>query len=206
MDNITMEEILQAAVDYVVNPNDEQAQQNFSKLKESLVVLEYIPLQKKRLLLEAAFLFLKTYENNGVDFALYKELTRVFFLLLGYVDNLDLASVVGFLSQEAYDVLQLSGLLNYIAGYCRDDFFNCYQMLDDMYRFEHLQSLMGIFQTVDVSSVKELTAAFENFKNNLTPEFLSSLSKVSAINDPSLERIRTSVDETLFSGKTTKKQ
>ena len=205
MDNITMKEILQAAVDYVANPNDEQAQQNFSKLKERLVVLEYIPLQKKRLLLEAAFLFLKTYENGGVDFALYKELTRVFFLLLGYVDNLDLASVVGFLSQEAYDVLQLSGLLNYIVGYCRDDFFNCYQMLDDMYRFEHLQSLMGIFSAVDTSSVKELTKAFESFKKILTPEFLLSLNNVLAINDPELERIRKATEEAAFKGLSTQK-
>lgn len=199
MDNITMKEIMEIATNYLQNPTDKEAERKLNTLKNQLVVREYLPMKRKRILLQSCVVYIIQTSNNSADFAYYKEMMRVFIMLFGYVANVDSDTMVEYINDTTYDVLQLSGILKYISEFCHNDFYNCVQMLDDLFKFEHLSQIMSALEAADTSRMDDLIKLFNEFKgDSLSPEVLQSLSKVLSFDDPTLAHIRDEYDSGLF--------
>lgn len=192
-------EVLATAAKWLENPEDEEAALAFSELQRGLVVREYMPIGQKEIVLRKALIDMRTDEEiMPYTASILYEIALVFDCLLAYVVNMD--SNIDNLYKDAsfYDILKLSGLINYILSFCGKDYEDLRKMADRMISFDNLTELAKNIEITSPEQIDRLTNEFKRFRTETNPEILKRLGDMAAINDPLLYKIKDNIENEAF--------
>ena len=118
--------------------------------------------------------------------------------LLAYVVNLNPEMDNLYKDRDFYDLLQVSGLVEYIMQFCKDDYDKFVKMADRMISFDNLKELAKNIELTSPEQVERLTKEFERFRTESSTERLVALGKVAAANDPMLNNIKKSIEDAAY--------
>ena len=111
-------EVLAAAAEWAQNPENTDAAEALENIKNSLVIKDYMPLKQKELCLNKMLIDIYVEKDSADAFSVGTEIAMLFDCLLGYVVNLNQDIDTLFKDTEFYDLLYISGIVNYILGFC----------------------------------------------------------------------------------------
>ena len=195
MENISILDLFEVLGDFVADPADEEAAQKVSDYKSKLVIRNFLPMKQK----EAAML--KTlYDIQAVDveshhFSAAMEISLTFNALLAYVVNIDYDIQEALKDEIFYDVFWVSGLGDYILGFCEKDYNRLRDMVERMISFENLKELLEEISKMTPESVDRLTDMFKSFSLKDNSELIRNLADIARHHDPLLTKVKDSVVE-----------
>ena len=192
-------EILAAGAKFLENPTDENAFMELEGIKNSLVVKDYMPIAQKEIVLRKAIIDMRVDEEAmPYTASILYEIALLFDCLLGYVINLD-QNIDGLYKDASfYDILKLSGVVDYILKFCAKDYEQLIRMADRMISFDNLNELCKNISIVSPEEVTKLTQAFNNFTTDTNPEVLKRLGDIMAADDPLLANVKNAIEDNAF--------
>ena len=191
-------EVLAAAAEWAQNPESTDAAEALENIKNSLVIKDYMPLKQKELCLNKMLIDIYVEKDSADAFSVGTEIAMLFDCLLGYVVNLNQDIDTLFKDTEFYDLLYISGIVNYILGFCQTDYNKLEKMADRMISYDNLKDLIETIDMASPDSVKELTEEFKRFRTDTKPDMLKHLVDIIAGNDPLLERTKKTIKDGAF--------
>lgn len=192
-------EILAAAAEWLNDPEDEEKANLFETIKSQLIVREYMPLGQKEICLRKAIIDVRSDEElMPYTASILYEIAVLFDCLLAYVVNLEPDIDSLYKDASFYDLIVMSGLKDYILSFCGKDYEDMRHMADRMITFDNLKELTKMLNFASDEEVRSLTNEFKNFTTNTDTELLRGLSKLMAMNDPLMNSIKNSVEDTAF--------
>lgn len=191
-------EVLAAAAEWAQNPENTDAVEALENIKNSLVIKDYMPLKQKELCLNKMLIDIYVEKDSADAFSVGTEIAMLFDCLLGYVVNLNQDIDTLFKDTEFYDLLYISGIVNYILGFCQTDYNKLEKMADRMISYDNLKDLIETFDMASPDSVKELTEEFKRFRTDTKPDMLKHLGDIMAGNDPLLARTKKTMEDGAF--------
>ena len=128
-------DLLDAAAEFLSNPTDEQTYSRFNQMKANLVIRTFLPIEQKRTVMLKTLYDLNVNDMGGENVAVALEISLTFNGLFAYVVHVDY-DISDVLKDEAfYDVFWVSGLGDYILGFCEKDFNRLKNMVTSMVSF-----------------------------------------------------------------------
>lgn len=191
-------EVLAAAAEWAQNPENADAAEVLENIKNSLVIKDYMPLKQKELCLNKMLMDIYIEKDNADAFSIGTETAMLFDCLLGYVVNLDQDIDTLFKDVEFYDLLYISGIADYILGFCQIDYNRLEKMAERMISYDNLKNLVEVIDMASPDTVKELTEEFKKFRTDTKPDMLKHLSDIMAGNDPLLTRTKKTMEDGAF--------
>lgn len=195
----TIEEVLTVATEWLNDIENKEKLEALEEMKTSFVVRDYMPIVQKEILLRKALI--DTHFDEEImpyTASILYEISIVFDGLLAYVVNLNPAIDSFYKDSAYYDVLKLSGIIDYILSFCEKDYDAFKHMADRMISFDNLNELSKNFELSSPEQVQQLTDEFKRFTTETNPEILKALGNIAAANDPLLTNIRTSIEDAAF--------
>lgn len=191
-------EVLAAAAEWAQNPENADAAEVLENIKNSLVIKDYMPLKQKELCLNKMLMDIYVEKDSVDSFSIGTEISMLFDCLLGYVVNLNQDIDTLFKDTEFYDLLYISGIVDYILGFCQTDYNRLEKMVEKMISYDNLKDLMETIDMASPDTVKELTEEFKRFRTDTKPDMLKHLGDIMAANDPLLTRTKKTMEDGAF--------
>lgn len=191
-------EILAAAAEWAENPEKEEAIEALENIKNSLIVKDYMPIKQKGMCLNKMLIDIYVDKDTSDSAAVGEEIAMLFDCLLAYVVNLDYDIDTLFKDAEYYDLLYISGIVDYILGFCQKDYNKLERMVDKMISYDNLLELMSQMDMATPENVEELTKEFKRFRTETNPEILKNLGDIMVNNDPLLARTKKTIEDSAF--------
>lgn len=194
-----IQDVLTIAAEWLDDANNQEKMDAFEDMKASLVIRDYMPIAQKELLLRKALIDIKMDEEiMPYTASILYEIALVFDGLLAYVVNIDPAVDTYFKDAQFYDLLKISGLIDYILSFCENDYNDFCKLAEKMISFDNLSELSKNLELTSPEQIQRLTDEFKQFTTETNPEVLKSLGNIAAANDPLLTNIRTSIEDAAF--------
>ena len=192
-------EILAAAAEWLNDPENEEKAKAFEEIKTALVIRDYMPLGQKELVMRKALIDMRSDEQVlPYTASVLYEIALLFDCLLAYVVNLDANIDSIYKDASFYDILKLSGIIDYILSFCEKDYDSLRQMADRMISFDNLKELTKNIELASPEQVQRLTDEFKRFTTETTPEVLKHMGEIMAANDPLLTNIKKNIEDEAF--------
>ena len=192
-------EILAAAAEWLNDPEDEEKALKFNEIQQGLVIRDYMPLGQKELIMRKALIDMRSDEQVlPYTASILHEIALLFDCLLAYVVNLDPNIDNIYKDASFYDILKLSGIIDYILSFCEKDYESLRQMADRMISFDNLKELTKNIELASPEQVQRLTDEFKRFTTDTNSEVLKHMGEIMAANDPLLNRIKTNIEDEAF--------
>lgn len=197
-----MYEVVQICADYVQSPETKEKAEAFENLKSSLIIKNYLPLKQKEIALKKILSDIQMDDEELYSFSTYKNICLLFDGLMAYVVNINY-DIDGVLKDtEIYDLLMISGFVDFVLQYCYHDYMKLELDLQDILSMRGIYSLAKEFDRISPEAVDTLTQAFKRFALETDPQVLKMYADISAANDPLLNTIKKTVEQTAQSGST----
>lgn len=194
-----IQDVLTIAAEWLDDASNQEKMDAFEDMKASLVIRDYMPIAQKELLLRKALIDIKMDEEMmPYTASILYEIALVFDGLLAYVVNIDPAIDTYFKDAQFYDLLKISGLIDYILSFCEKDYNDFCKLSEKMISFDNLSELSKNLELTSPEQIQRLTDEFKRFTTETNPEVLKSLGNIAAVNDPLLTNIRTSIEDAAF--------
>ena len=192
-------EILAAAAEWLNDPENEEKAKKIEDIKSSLIIRAYMPLEQKEILMRKALIDMQSdKEIMPYTASILYEIALVFDCLLGYVVNLDADIDNLYKDASFYDILQLSGIIDYILSFCEKDYESLRKMADRMISFDNLKELSKNIELTSPEQINELTEEFKRFRTDTSPEVFKHIGQIMASNDPLLNNIKNNIEGEAF--------
>ena len=192
-------EILSAAAEWLNDPESEEKNKAFEDIKTALVIRDYMPLEQKEIIMRKALIDMRSDEEvMPYTASILYEIALVFDCLLAYVVNLDPNIDNVYKDASFYDLLYMSGVIDYILSFCGKDYEFLRKMADRMISFDNLKELSKNIEIASPEYINALTEEFKRFRTDTNPEMLKHLGEIMAGNDPLLNNIKKNVENVAF--------
>ena len=191
-------EVLAAAAEWAQDPENADAAEVLENIKNSLVIKDYMPLKQKELCLNKMLMDIYVEKDSADSFSIGTEIAMLFDCLLGYIVNLNQDIDTLFKDAEFYDLLYISGIADYILGFCQTDYNRLEKMAEKMISYDNLKDLVETIDMASPDAVKELTEEFKKFRTDTKPDMLKHLGDIMAGNDPLLARTKKTMEDGAF--------
>ena len=192
-------EILSAAAEWLNDPESEEKNKAFEDIKTALVIRDYMPLEQKEIIMRKALIDMRSDEEvMPYTASILYEIALVFDCLLAYVVNLDPNIDNVYKDASFYDLLYMSGVIDYILSFCGKDYEFLRKMADRMISFDNLKELSKNIEITSPEYINALTEEFKRFRTDTNPEMLKHLGEIMAGNDPLLNNIKKNVEDVAF--------
>lgn len=192
-------EILSAAAEWLNDPESEEKNKVFEDIKTALVIRDYMPLEQKEIVMRKALIDMRSDEEvMPYTASILYEIALVFDCLLAYVVNLDPNIDNVYKDASFYDLLYMSGVIDYILSFCGKDYEFLRKMADRMISFDNLKELSKNIEIASPEYINALTEEFKRFRTDTNPEMLKHLGEIMAGNDPLLNNIKKNVENVAF--------
>lgn len=191
-----MYEVVQVCADYVQDPENKESAEAFENLKSSLIVKNYLPLKQKEIALKKILSDIQMDDEELYSFSTYKNICLLFDGLMAYVVNVNY-DIDGVLKDtEIYDILMVSGFVDFVLQYCYRDYMKLELDLQDILSMRGIYSLAKEFDRISPEAVDKLTQEFKRFALETDPQILKMYADISAANDPLLHTVKQTVEQT----------
>lgn len=191
-------EILSVVAEWLQDPQNEDLYNAVEEIKHNLVVKEYMPIRQKELCLRKALIDMRADEALPYTCSVLYEIAILFDGLLGYVVNLNPDIDAFYKDGDFYDLLWLSGIIDYILGFCKEDYERLKRMADRMISFDNLKEITNGIQLTSPEQIDRLTNEFKRFTIETNPEILKSIGKILENNDPLLTEIKNNIEDMAY--------
>ena len=192
-------EILAAAAEWLNDPENEEKSNAFEDIKTALVIRDYMPLEQKEIIMRKALIDMRSEEEvMPYTASILYEIALVFDCLLAYVVNLDPNIDNVYKDASFYDILYMSGVIDYILSFCGRDYEFLRKMADRMISFDNLKELSKNIEVTSPEYINALTEEFKHFRTDTNPEVLKHLGEIMAGNDPLLNNIKKNVEDVAY--------
>lgn len=192
-------EVLAAAAEWLNDPESEEKNKVLEDIKTALVIRDYMPLEQKEIVMRKALIDMRSDEEvMPYTASILYEIALVFDCLLAYVVNLDPNIDNVYKDASFYDLLYMSGVIDYILSFCGKDYEFLRKMADRMISFDNLKELSKNIEIASPEYINALTEEFKRFRTDTNPEMLKHLGEIMAGNDPLLNNIKKNVENVAF--------
>lgn len=190
-------DLLEAASDWLSEPEDEEKTKNFEKIKSEIIIKSYMPLATKNAVVKRALFDIKTSDDRLDEFPQALEISLLFDVLLEYT-NIQWDNDVELKDAAFYDILWASGVCDMILEYCRPDYERVIRMVETMFSFENLCSLVDMINKMTPDSVEELTKEIRKIRVDSDPKVLHDYATLARSADPILHKTADAVEDTAY--------
>lgn len=187
-------EVLAAAAMWADDPTNEEKIEALEEIKRGFVIRNYMPLAQKELCLRKALIDMRTEEDGPYSWSVLYEIALLFDGLLAYVVNLNPEMDKLYKNRDFYDLLWVSGVVEYILQFCKEDYDKFVRMADRMISFDNIKELVKNIELTSPEQVERLTKEFERFITESSTEKLAHLGKIAAANDPLLMQVKQNIE------------
>lgn len=195
----TIGELLGICANYLNDPNNEAAANDFKKMKDGIMVKAYMPLQQKELLLRRALLAAQVESEDPHSFVVAEELVTLFYIKLSYVVNFDMASLESIWVDKPYaDLICASGLDDYITKLGGRDMERTINMFYRTVSYDNLKNLIRTLEATTPENITDLVDAFNKFTMETDPAKLKLFGDIAAFNDPLLVGIKENIIDNAY--------
>ena len=192
-------EILAAAAEWLNDQEDEEKALKFNEIQRGLIIRDYMPLGQKELVMRKALIDMRSDEQVlPYTASVLYEIALLFDCLLAYVVNLDPNIDNIYKDASFYDILKLSGIIDYILSFCEKDYASLRRMADRMISFDNLNELTKNIELASPEQIQSLTEEFKRFTTDTNPEMLKHIGEIMAANDPLLTNIKKNIEDEAF--------
>ena len=199
MKKYKIEDVLTVCVNWLNDQENEEAALAFNELQSNLVIRNYMPIEQKELVLRKALIDAKIDDNiTPYTLSVLYEIAMLFDCLLAYVVNIDPSMDSYYKDVNFYDILQMSGLIDYILSFCEKDYENLCRLADRMVSFDNLNELSKNLELTSPEQIDRLTNEFKRFTVDTSPEVLKSLGNIAAADDPLLMTIKKNIEDEAY--------
>lgn len=188
MEYIDIIDVLEICNDFLGNPNEENIKK-FKDMQTNLTIKPYLTIDQKENIIKRILVDVKTNESDGLSFANEIELSMVLYGVLAYT-NINPDSVPYVRSEEVYDTLIFSGIVDYILGFCDKDYKRLESMLSKVVSWDNMLNLVSAINQLEVGNIEELTEEFKNFTLNTDKQYIRDLADIMRSNDKLLNNIK----------------
>ena len=194
VENLKITDVLDVCADYLDNPTKQENIDNFENMKQKLVVRKMLPLLFKEDVLTKVLASIESYGDELYSYCSALELSLTFNALMAYT-NIDLMIDSALKDYGYYDLIWMSGLADYILGFCRDDYNHLKEMVYQMLNFSNLKELFNALNGVDTEALDRLTKEVNETRTNIDPSIIANLAKVVDFVDPMTATVKNSIQE-----------
>lgn len=196
-DSVDILDLLETASSWLVSPDDKEAEKKFNEIKNQIIVKSFLPLTMKNALVKKAIFDLRTSDDSIDEFPQALEISLLFNVLLAYT-NIEWEDGLEVKDAAFYDILWASGVCDMILEYCRPDYERVVRMVENMFSFENLYSLVETINKMTPDSVEELTKEVKRIRLESDPKILHDYATLARASDPILHKIADAVEETAY--------
>lgn len=195
MENISILDLFEVLGDFVADPADEEVAQKVSDYKSKLVIRNFLPMKQKEAAMLKTLYDIQVVDVESHHFSAAMEISLTFNALLAYVVNIDYDIQEALKDEIFYDVFWVSGLGDYILGFCEKDYNRLRNMVERMVSFENLKELLEEISKMAPDSIDRLTDMFKSFSLKDNSELIRNLADIARHQDPLLTKVKDSVVE-----------
>lgn len=204
MEEISFKEVLDVCTRFVVSNGENM--EELDDLFQKLVIKSYMKMDYKVLCLTRTFMDAdKDIDIPSPFFVAALDIAILFDCLLSYA-NIDTGAITQEeKSYENYDILNESGLVEYILSFCANDYNKLVSMAERAISYENLVSLMDSLNSFDSESLQKLTDKYDEFMTTTDPQLIHDMSTIMMANDDNIAKVvgsmmEESVDKAKSSG------
>jgi len=192
-------EILAVCAEWLNEPENADKLKAVEDIKTSLVIRDYMPIGQKELVMRKALIDMRS-DTQIMPYtaSILYEIALLFDCLLAYVVNLDANIDNLYKDASFYDILKMSGIIDYILSFCGNDYESLRKMADRMISFDNLNELVKNIELTSPEQIDRLTQEFKNFTTNINPEIFKHMGTIMAGNDPLLTNIKNTIEDEAF--------
>ena len=195
MENIDILDLFDALSIFVSDPSNKEAMGKVEDFKQKLIIRNFLPLAQKEAVVLKTLYDIKAVDTEAQHFVSALEVSLTFNALMAYVVNIDYDIEQTLKDEIFYDVFWVSGLGDYILGFCEKDFNRVKDMVQTMVSFENLKELLEEISKMTPDSIDRFTSAFKNFSLESNSEIIRNLADIARHQDPLLTKVKDSVVE-----------
>ena len=184
MKEIELLDVLTVCSNFLSNPEIKENQEKLEDLKQNLIIKKILPLHQKEIVVMKTIFDVNTIDEDSSSAALALEVSLLFNALLSYTNITNNAQIAYISNQAYYDILIMSGLVDYVMEFCGEDYKRVEKLVDRMISFENIKSLVNLLSKMDTASLEGLTDEFKKFTLETNPESLRYLADIMRHNDP----------------------
>lgn len=196
-DSVDILDLLETASSWLVSPEDKEAEKKFNEIKNQIIVKSFLPLTMKNALVKKAIFDLRTSDDTIDEFPQALEISLLFNVLLAYT-NIEWEEGLEVKDAAFYDILWASGVCDMILEYCRSDYERVVRMVENMFSFENLYSLVETINKMTPDSVDELTKEVKRIRLEADPKILHDYATLARAGDPILHKVADAVEEAAY--------
>lgn len=204
MEEISFKEVLDVCAKFVASNG--KSIEELNDLFQKLVIKSYMKMDYKVLCLTRTFMDAdKDIDIPSPFFVAALDIAILFDCLLSYA-NIDTGAITQEeKSYENYDILNESGLVEYILSFCANDYNKLVSMAERAISYENLISLMESLNSFDSESLQKLTDKYDEFMTTTDPQLIHDMSTIMMANDENIAKVvgsmmEESVDKAKSSG------
>lgn len=195
MENIDILDLFDALSIFVSDPSNKETMEKVEDFKQKLIIRNFLPLAQKEAVVLKTLYDIKAVDTEAQHFVSALEVSLTFNALMAYVVNIDYDIEQTLKDEIFYDVFWVSGLGDYILGFCEKDFNRVKDMVQTMVSFENLKELLEEISKMTPDSIDRFTSAFKNFSLESNSEIIRNLADIARHQDPLLTKVKDSVVE-----------
>ena len=153
MENIDILDLFDALSIFVSDPSNKETMEKVEDFKQKLIIRNFLPLAQKEAVVLKTLYDIKAVDTEAQHFVSALEVSLTFNALMAYVVNIDYDIEQTLKDEIFYDVFWVSGLGDYILGFCEKDFNRVKDMVQTMVSFENLKELLEEISKMTPDSV-----------------------------------------------------
>ena len=199
MEEIGIAEVLLACAEYLRDPQNEQGNKNFDKMRQRISIKKYLPLEQKKIVVAKAIYDLRIEDLSAAELAVALEESLIFNVLLAYT-NINPEIPITFKSEIYYDILLECGMIEHILHYCEIDYKRTEYLVKQAMSFENIKALLEQVGAMDSESMDRLTSEFKRFTLETKPETLQNLADIMRHNDPMFTAMKQGMVDAAYEG------
>ena len=199
MEEIGIADVLLACAEYLRDPQNEQGNKNFDKMRQRISIKKYLPLEQKKIVVAKAIYDLRIEDLSAAELAVALEESLIFNVLLAYT-NINPEIPITFKSEIYYDILLECGMIEHILHYCEIDYKRTEYLVKQAMSFENIKALLEQVGAMDSESMDRLTSEFKRFTLETKPETLQNLADIMRHNDPMFTAMKQGMVDAAYEG------
>lgn len=167
-------------------------EEDFDKFLETIEIVKYLPLDKKR---DILFLFLMdikylTSGDEACDDEIQIEINSLFNILLAYT-NINTGGYTKLFTKENYDTIYMSGLADYILDFCERDYNKSIDMFRDSLRIDDMLSVKVFMEELEGKNIaKNLKSMKKMIEEMSANGVIDKVNDIAMFNDSIVNNIK----------------
>lgn len=181
-------DLLKVCNDYLGDPTEENTKK-FNDMQAKIIIKPYLTLDQKENIIKRIFVDVQTSNTDGLSFVNEIELSMVLYGVLGYT-NINPETVQYVRTEEVYDTLIFSGIVDYILEFCEKDYKRLESMVEKVSAWDNILNLINAVNQLEVGNIEELTEEFKQFRLNTDKQYINDLADIMRTNDKLFNNIK----------------